>query len=101
MPQGIHNSFDKCAGFEHIFGMLSLVSFTNWANLEASFTIDVLEVPTNAYRRRDYSYIGSLPDGAAGECVSTITAGQQISVVIYETITNSNEAASAWVTTIS
>jgi len=56
---------------------------------------------TNTYQRRSYSFIGSYPDGTPSECLSTITAGQQISVILYKAITNSNEVASAWVTSIS
>jgi hypothetical protein len=51
--------------------------------------------------RSDYLFGGLHPDGIPNQCLSTVTAGQVISVVTYTTITNSNEVASAWVTTLS
>jgi hypothetical protein len=48
----------------------------------------------------DYSLSAVQSDGGAGQCQSAVTVGQEISLVTYKSITNSNEAASAWVTTI-
>jgi hypothetical protein len=61
----------------------------------------VLEVSTNAYCHRDYSYIGSAPFGIINECVSIITAGQQISLILYEKVTIAGGEVSGWVTSIS
>lgn len=39
--------------------------------------------------------------GGVGQCKSLISAGQTISIVTYQTISNTNVVASAWVTSIS
>lgn len=42
-----------------------------------------------------------MSDGHAGQCISEITAGQAVSIVLFTTITDTNKAASAWVTSVS
>ncbi|KIN06539.1 hypothetical protein OIDMADRAFT_176591 [Oidiodendron maius Zn] len=48
-----------------------------------------------------YSLSSVLSDGHAGQCTSQITVGQEVSIVLFTTITDTNEVASAWVTTVS
>src|SRR2546423_14222789 len=51
---------------------------------------------------RDYTYLGYYPDGIAQECQSTVTAGQQISLILDKTSTGSDSVVTkAWVTSIS